>query len=154
MDHMELTKKIIRGEEAPGWSNDWEWGKIPEILEKHGLSPDDVADLITGDSSPAGTLLMFYKDGQEIYSQAKPGTLVATNPGVRIGLGNQSLDAAGGTNQPFHGLLDDVRIYQRGLSPTEVLLLAGQNPPSVADINLDQVVNFTDFQALAEEWLR
>lgn len=44
-DHMEVTKEIIKGdiEVAP------ESGEIPHILDKHGLNPDEVANLVTGD---------------------------------------------------------------------------------------------------------
>jgi len=102
----------------------------------------------------ATDMMRFYKDGEEIYSQGKTGSTVAVNPSVRIGVGNQSLDAAGGTNRPFCGLLDDVRIYSRALSIDEIRQLSHVDPTPPADINEDDLVNFVDFEFLADDWLR
>jgi len=71
-----------------------------------------------------------YKNGAEIDSFDKAGSMVATGPGVQIGIGNQSISALAESPdspiRPFDGLLDDVRIYQRGLSVREIRYLAGE----------------------------
>lgn len=71
--------------------------------------------------------MRLYKNGQEIDSVSKSGTAVATANDVKIGVGNQSATVPGdGGIRPFGGLIDDVRVYDRGLSPEEILELAGQ----------------------------
>ena len=60
-----------------------------------------------------GTTMRLYVDGVEIGSRAVSGT-VATGTGVQINSGNERFD----------GLLDDVRVYDRALSPCEIALLA------------------------------
>ena len=72
-----------------------------------------------------------YKNGQEIDSVNKAGTAVATGPGVKIGMGNQSISALaqgpGNEIRPFEGLIDEVRVYSRGLSAAELLyVVSGQ----------------------------
>ncbi|MCD6461237.1 MAG: HD domain-containing protein [Thermoplasmata archaeon] len=68
MDHMEITKRLIRGEEVPGWGREEGWGRIPDILERAGISPGEVADLVTGDSSPENTLKLWYQPGMDHFS--------------------------------------------------------------------------------------
>ena len=65
-----------------------------------------------------------YKNGVQIYSRAKDGTAVATGPGVKTGIGNQSISAGAENARPFDGLMDEVRIYSRGLSQAELLYVA------------------------------
>ncbi|MHC4677691.1 MAG: LamG-like jellyroll fold domain-containing protein [Planctomycetota bacterium] len=78
----------------------------------------------------ADPVLRQYKNGIEIDSVSKDGTVVATGTDVKIGIGNQSIGALaqgpGNEIWPFDGLLDDVRVYDRGLSPTEIFQLASQ----------------------------
>jgi hypothetical protein len=50
----------------------------------------------------------------------------------------------------FYGQMDDVRIYDRGLSAGEILTMA--NPDS-ADFNCDCTVNLPDFAVCAKHWL-
>jgi hypothetical protein len=65
--------------------------------------------------------MRLYKNGQEIGSNSKAGSAVATAADVMIGIGNQSPTVPGdGAIRPFGGLLDDVRVYDRGLSPEEI----------------------------------
>jgi hypothetical protein len=72
-------------------------------------------------------VMRFYKNGQEVFSQDKAGSAVGTNPDVKIAIGNQSASVPGdGKIRPFGGLIDAVRIYDRGLSPEGILELAGQ----------------------------
>jgi hypothetical protein len=74
-----------------------------------------------------------YKNGQEIDSVNKAGSAVATGPGVKIGIGNQSIsvlaEGPGNEIRPFDGLMDEVRLYERGLSPLEITYLAGRTQP-------------------------
>ncbi len=60
MDHMDLTKEIISGSVDMGYygkgKNVVEWGKIPGILERAGLDPKEVADLVKEHSSPETSL--------------------------------------------------------------------------------------------------
>jgi hypothetical protein len=73
-----------------------------------------------------------YKNGREIDSVSKAGSAVATSPGVKIGIGNQSVSAGpvpGDMARPFDGLMDDVRVYDRGLSVAELTWLAGMTLP-------------------------
>ena len=111
--------------------------------------------------------IRLYKNGIEIYSVAKAGTAVATaGPGVRIGIGNQSVDVGpGGMDRPFEGIIDDVRIYDYGLSDPEIKYLATKGAsdwyepvPSAANL-YDQEprgqrkVNFKDYAVLMDRWL-
>jgi hypothetical protein len=74
-----------------------------------------------------------YKNGQEIDSVGKAGNAVAAGPDVKIGIGNQSISALaegpGNEIRPFDGLIDEVRVYERGLSPLEIGYLAGRTRP-------------------------
>jgi hypothetical protein len=51
---------------------------------------------------------------------------------VKIGIGNQSVSAGpvrGDMTRPFDGLMDEVRVYDRGLSVAEITWLAGMTKP-------------------------
>ena len=68
--------------------------------------------------------MRLYKNGMEIDSVSKDGIAVATAADVKIGIGNQSATVPGdGAIRPFGGLLDDVRVYERGLSEAEIAAL-------------------------------
>ena len=68
--------------------------------------------------------MRLFKNSQQISSVSKAGTAVGTGAGVKIGIGNQSISAlaAGPGNEirPFDGRIDEVRIYDRGLSSAEL----------------------------------
>jgi hypothetical protein len=76
-----------------------------------------------------------------------------------LAIGNRS-DA---TDKPFHGTIDDVRVYDYGLSVEEVRYLATDGNGwvamrSIANLVYDEplgegAVNFRDFAALADRWL-
>jgi hypothetical protein len=59
----------------------------------------------------------------------------------------------------FYGVIDDVRIYNRTLSPEEIASLAGVSSaelglePWRVDANEDDIVNFPDFVVIADNWL-
>ncbi len=100
-----------------------------------------------------GSNISVYENGNETISQAVSGAL-----------DKDKLTLIVGANSPipyaitaFHGLIDEVRIYNRALSVDEIQYL--YNVPSgssdlSADLNLDQIVNLKDFAILASYWLR
>jgi hypothetical protein len=65
--------------------------------------------------------MRFYKNGLEIHSAGKDGTAIGVGPGVKIGVGNQSISAGEGSmDRPFDGIMDDVAIWNRGLTQPEL----------------------------------
>jgi len=94
-----------------------------------GIIPLDVWTHMT--ATWDGSMMRLYKDGVEVGSTAKVGTAVATNPDLPLSIGNQpsTTDA-----RPWDGLIDDVRIYNYGLSEGEARHLAG-----VGDLVIDPV---------------
>ncbi|MBN1766303.1 MAG: carbohydrate binding domain-containing protein [Sedimentisphaerales bacterium] len=105
-----------------------------------------------------GGRVALYIDGNLQYYMPEPhGTLLLKN-GMQLQIGaNQGADSS----QHFNGLIDDVRIYDVGLSHAEVLKLYASQGGSgtcgleYADIDLTQncVVNLEDFNLFAAEWL-
>ena len=63
-----------------------------------------------------GSSMILYKDGELVGSQAKSG-MIAANAAVDVSIGNQPVGAG---NQPFDGMMDDIRIYSTALSPQQV----------------------------------
>jgi hypothetical protein len=63
--------------------------------------------------------LRLYFDGREICSKANGEPLTYT-AGTYLWVGR---DGNGGMNSDFDGSLDDVRVYNRALSPTEMTAL-------------------------------
>ncbi|MEM1085023.1 MAG: Ig-like domain-containing protein, partial [Verrucomicrobiota bacterium] len=70
-----------------------------------------------------GSTMKVYVNGAEEASMSKTGDITDAN--VPVGLGNQP---TGSGNRGMFGLLDDVRLYGRSLTPTEITDLA--NPPN------------------------
>jgi hypothetical protein len=65
--------------------------------------------------------MRFYKNGEEIHMAAKGGGAVGEGPDVEIGIGNQSVSAgADSMNRPLDGIMDDVAVWNRGLSQAEI----------------------------------
>ncbi|MEM9563169.1 MAG: FG-GAP-like repeat-containing protein [Actinomycetota bacterium] len=71
-----------------------------------------------------GTTMRLYLDGVEVGSTPLSGS-IDTDPTVDVTVGRQGV----GTPKGWDGLIDDVRIYARGLNGTEVAALAGTSPP-------------------------
>jgi hypothetical protein len=88
--------------------------------EGNDMQADEWAHIaVTWDASDS--FMRLYKNGQEIDSVSKAGTAVGVGPGVRVGVGNQSVSAgADSMDRPFPGILDDVRIYERGLTAEDI----------------------------------
>ena len=93
--------------------------------EGNDMQADEWAHLaVTWDAGDP--FMRLYKNGEEIDSISKAGTAVGVGPGVRIGVGNQSVSAgADSMDRPFPGILDDVRVYERGLSAEDITELFG-----------------------------
>ncbi|MFC1634389.1 LamG domain-containing protein [Planctomycetota bacterium] len=93
--------------------------------EGNDMQADEWAHLaVTWDAGDP--FMRLYKNGEEIDSVDKSGTAVGVGPSVRIGVGNQSVSAgADSMDRPFPGILDDVRIYERGLSTEDITELFG-----------------------------
>ncbi len=92
-----------------------------------------------------GNRMRIYKNGVEVANTSKAG-IVDINPNVLAVIGNQP-PAAG--SWPFDGLIDDVRIYDRALSVTEIAALTnptltGQigNPAQKSPIKYDLDQNY------------
>jgi hypothetical protein len=103
---------------------------------------------------PQGARMMdvrLYVDGSDVTpgSTTTAAFNLKANVDVRIGMG-------GPTGGRFlTGLVDDARIYDRVLSPEEIVWLAGITAPfsKPFDLNVDGAVNFKDFAVLADSWL-
>ena len=71
-----------------------------------------------------GSQMMLYRDGAPVGSTPKTGDITA-EPGLSVWLGD---NPSGAGDRPFDGLLDDVRVYARALTPDEVAYLAAWVP--------------------------
>jgi hypothetical protein len=65
-----------------------------------------------------GSNMRLYLEKQEVGSVAKTGTIDVSSS-VSVWLGNNP----GTSNQGFDGLMDDIRIYDRALTPAEITIL-------------------------------
>ena len=63
-----------------------------------------------------GSAMLLYLDGIQVGSTGKTGSL-STNPAVPVWIGANPLTA---TDRPWDGAIDEVRIYDRALSPAEI----------------------------------
>ena len=63
-----------------------------------------------------GSMMRIYKNGVEVGSLDKTGTL-STGPSVKVAIGNQP---QGAEDRPFDGIIDDVRIYKKGVTAAEI----------------------------------
>lgn len=73
-----------------------------------------------------GAAMIVYKDGVEVGRGAKGGAVVATNPALRISIGNHFSGTTG--TRPWDGLIDDVRIYDKALTAEELAEAMRGNP--------------------------
>lgn len=67
-----------------------------------------------------GQTMRLYQDGELVGSKAKTGA-IATSPAVPAAIGNQP-----DGSRSFDGLIDEVRLYSRALSPEDLSLVAGE----------------------------
>lgn len=79
-----------------------------------------------------GSSIILYVDGTQVASSAHTFTNnYGSGDTFSIGIGVQN----GGTNGPFDGMIDDVRVYNRALSPGEMLSLGtGAETPTEAPV--------------------
>jgi len=99
-----------------------------------------------------------YIDGNLQYYMPQPHGTKLNKNGMQLQIGaNEGADSS----QHFDGLIDDVRIYDVGLSHAEVLELYASQGGSgtcgkvykAADLNQDCAINLADFAMFAVEWL-
>ncbi|MHC4806888.1 MAG: LamG-like jellyroll fold domain-containing protein [Planctomycetota bacterium] len=155
---------------AIGGSNDQHWFMVSSSrqsgikvlrfrLRTDGVTGEIKADTTTGTieldtwihvaTTWDGVTMRIYKNGVEVGSLAKSGTL-STNPAANVAIGNQPTV---GDDRPFSGLIDDVRIYTRALTPEDIAeVMKGISPalasnPSPAygaiDVPRDVVLSWT-----------
>jgi hypothetical protein len=106
-----------------------------------------------------GTTASFYINGE--LTGSGPFSF-GSDTGARVVFG--AVGANG--NNPFNGALDEVRIYDRGLTQEQVAWLAGKTttytqplyllliPPDPAmDMDSDGIIDLKDYAALADMWL-
>jgi hypothetical protein len=71
-----------------------------------------------------GQHMVLYKDGQEVGRMSKTGN-IDKDPQVPVWIGNNPVVA---NSKPFRGIIDEVRVYNRALSPHEITsLVNGSN---------------------------
>ena len=73
-----------------------------------------------------GNAMRIFLDGAIVAEQVKRGA-IDPGGGVPIAIGNQP---AGAGVRPFHGILDDVRVYRRALSLDEIVALVSDSAAS------------------------
>ena len=73
-----------------------------------------------------GAAMVLYKDGAEVGRGAKGGAAVATNPGLKISIGNHFSGTTG--TRSWDGLIDEVRVYDRALTTDELADAMRGNP--------------------------
>jgi hypothetical protein len=85
-----------------------------------------------------GVTMRIYKDGLGVGNATKEGPLESSQ-GVATAIGNQPLGAG---EKPFHGIIDDVRIYDRALEPVEIQGLYGNLPAFASQIETKTGMNW------------
>ena len=73
-----------------------------------------------------GAAMRVYVDGVEVGSTSKSGA-ITQSPGTAVWIGSNPPSA---TSRPWEGAIDEVRVYERALTATEVATLSGYTPPS------------------------
>ncbi|MHC4494915.1 MAG: LamG-like jellyroll fold domain-containing protein, partial [Planctomycetota bacterium] len=116
-----------------------------------------------------GTLTMYIDAGPEASVFGGPTFGTGTIRFGFLGIGSEATETGGRPNATgyFDGELDEVRIYDRALTQSEIAYLADETPddgqlyipvPSVANISDEEpegsrAVNFKDFAVLISDWL-
>jgi hypothetical protein len=104
-----------------------------------------------------GSAVYLYVDGILDNTENASGAMNNSSYGVYIGANEEA------SERDWNGLIDDVRIYNRGLSHGEILDLIGESEiyqpvRSAANLfdeepKLFKSVNFKDYAVMAESWL-
>jgi len=116
-----------------------------------------------------GTLTIYIDAGPEAPAFGGPTFGTGTTRYGFLGIGSEATEFNGRPNATgyFDGHLDEVRIYDRALTPAEIAYLADETPgdgelyvavQSVADLYDEEpqgskAINFKDFAVLIEKWL-
>lgn len=74
----------------------------------------------------------------EIASMAKTG-VIEVDPTVRVAIGNNGPGLPGGLSKPFHGAIDDVRVYSHALSQAELVTLVPE-PTTAALLGMGALI--------------
>jgi len=76
-----------------------------------------------------GSKMRLFHNGVEIMSTDKTGT-IQTDPAAAIGIGNSPLGSPGGLRATFHGLIDELRIYNSAMNEQQLLgIMQGEGYP-------------------------
>jgi len=76
-----------------------------------------------------GSEMRLYHNAVEIMSTNKTGT-IQTDPAAAIGIGNSPLGNPGGLRATFHGLIDELRVYNSAMSEQQLLgIMQGEGYP-------------------------
>ncbi len=104
-----------------------------------------------------GSIVKCYVNAQVVGTEQADSIALSQDP-CGLAIGNRS-DA---DDQPFRGTVDEVRLYSRALSATEIAWLATdgtqylplRSPLNLYDKELSgQAINFRDYAVLTESWL-
>lgn len=98
-----------------------------------------------------GSKMRLYHNGVEITSTDKTGT-IQTDPTAAVAIGNSPLGDPGGLVDTFHGLIDEVSVFNRGLTEEEITLLYRQGVAAFTDpmlLKLSSIVR--EAEATAKE---
>ncbi len=102
--------------------------------------------VVTYDSAGGTDNTKIYRDGQIIKTFTDTGTLAQATGNLFIGYAGSYF---------MNGFIDEVRVYNRALSASEVLAGYNAGNPSAfspADLNSDNLVNSVDFGILMSNW--
>ncbi len=140
IDHEDVSRRLIRGEETVLTPSDrrilGRYSSIPEVLERHGIDPIEVASLLGGKAPPSGPQKTLTKTkGQTHFNAKRYMSQIINGPvdsdqldylkrdahytGVAFGV--IDLDRLFGTLQIFNG---DLVVERGGLSAIEGMLVA------------------------------
>jgi hypothetical protein len=92
-------------------------GATSTLIASSGNLPED--SWVHAAAVYDGSSMLLYLDGILVGSTGKTGNL-STNPAVPVWIGANPLSA---TDRPWDGAIDEVRIYDRALSPAEIKAL-------------------------------
>jgi hypothetical protein len=92
-------------------------GSTTTLIAGNGALPQDV--WVHAAAVYDGSTMELFLDGVSVGSAAKSGSL-STDPSVGVWIGSNPPIAS---SKPWDGVIDEVRIYNRALTPGEILLL-------------------------------
>ena len=118
------------------------------LISPNGFLEPDVWHHVAGTYDGSMMRLWHWKPGDtahtEIASMEKTGT-VAVDPSVSVSIGNIAPGLPGGLSRIFHGAIDDVRVYDEGLTQTALSALLDLGNTTSADFDSDGDIDGADF---------